>query len=137
MTHPARIRTSANEGVSTNVICAVQRHRRRGGTRPAPAIIRLRQPIEYVLYAALGVTAGVLGVAFSKVLYVVEDLCDWAWRGPEWARPATGGVILGGLLVAHPQMYGVGYPVLESAITGPTSSECCCCSWSARCWPPV
>jgi CIC family chloride channel protein len=52
------------------------------------------------------------------VLYLVEDLCDWAWRGPEWARPAVGGLLLGGLLVALPQMYGVGYPVLESAISG-------------------
>jgi CIC family chloride channel protein len=78
----------------------------------------VRNPIEYLLYTALGVGAGVLGVAFSKLLYLIEDLCDWVWRGPEWARPAVGGLVLGGLLVALPQMYGVGYPVLESAISG-------------------
>jgi CIC family chloride channel protein len=81
-------------------------------------IFAVRNPIEYLLYTALGVGAGVLGVAFSKLLYVVEDVCDWAWRGPEWARPAVGGLLLGGLLIALPQMYGVGYPVLESAISG-------------------
>ncbi|WP_264059476.1 chloride channel protein [Mycolicibacterium frederiksbergense] len=73
---------------------------------------------EYLLYVALGVSVGVIGVAFSKILYLVEDLCDWAWREPEWARPAAGGVLLGGLLIALPEMYGVGYPVLENAVEG-------------------
>ncbi|MCV7344657.1 chloride channel protein [Mycolicibacterium rhodesiae] len=73
---------------------------------------------EYFLYAVLGVAVGVVGVAFSKILYRVEDLCDWLWRGPEWARPAVGGLLLGGVLLALPQMYGVGYPVLENAVEG-------------------
>ncbi|GLY80297.1 chloride channel protein [Actinoallomurus iriomotensis] len=75
-------------------------------------------PAEYLLYAGLGVLAGAAGVGFTRVLYLVEDLCDWAWRGPEWLRPAAGGLVLGGLLLALPQMYGVGYPVLENAIGG-------------------
>ncbi|TGD88375.1 chloride channel protein [Mycolicibacterium sp. CH28] len=84
-------------------------------TLPAFAV---RSPTEYLLYIALGIAVGVVGVAFSKVLYLVEDACDWMWRGPEWARPAVGGVLLGGLLIALPQMYGVGYPVLENAVEG-------------------
>lgn len=73
---------------------------------------------EYLLYGALGIAVGVVGVAFSKVLYRVEDACDWLWRGPEWARPAVGGIALGALLIALPQMYGVGYPVLQNAVEG-------------------
>jgi chloride channel protein, CIC family len=38
---------------------------------------------QYLLFAALGVLAGVVGVGFTRVLYVIEDACDWAWRGPE------------------------------------------------------
>ncbi|OYN77572.1 chloride channel protein [Mycolicibacterium sphagni] len=75
-------------------------------------------PVEYVFYVALGVAAGVVGVAFSKILYLIEDACDWVWRGPEWARPAAGGLVIGALLIALPQMYGVGYPVLENAVEG-------------------
>ena len=78
----------------------------------------VHSPMEYLLYLALGVAVGVVGVAFSKILYLIEDVCDWAWRGPEWARPAVGGLVLGGVLIALPQMYGVGYPVLENAVEG-------------------
>ena len=37
---------------------------------------------------------------------------------PEWARPAVGGVALGLVLLAFPQMYGVGYPVMGKALAG-------------------
>lgn len=76
---------------------------------------------QYFLFAALGLVAGVVGVVFTRVLYWLEDGCDWAWRltrGPEWARPAVGGLVLGGLLLVLPQMYGVGYPVLGDSVAG-------------------
>jgi CIC family chloride channel protein len=76
-------------------------------------------PLELVLYAGLGVLATVAGVGFVRVLYGGEDLADRLWGGrPEWLRPAVGGVLLGLLLLAVPQMYGVGYPVLELAVAG-------------------
>ncbi|MDO0939052.1 chloride channel protein [Streptomyces sp. DG2A-72] len=73
---------------------------------------------QYALFALLGVVAAVVGVGFSRFLYLVEDTCDWAWRGPEWLRPAVGGLALGLVLLVLPQMYGVGYPVLEKATEG-------------------
>ena len=73
---------------------------------------------EYLLYAALGLVAAAAGVGFSRTLYLVEDLCDRAWRGPQWLRPAAGGLLLGGVLLVLPQMYGVGYPVLGDAVAG-------------------
>ncbi|MDN4475886.1 chloride channel protein [Demequina sp. SYSU T00192] len=73
---------------------------------------------EYGLYVVLGVLAALVGVTFTTVLYKIEDAWDAVWRGPEWARPAVGGLGLGLLLLAVPQMYGVGYPVLEGAVMG-------------------
>ena len=73
---------------------------------------------QYLLFALLGVIAGGVGVLFTRILYWIEDVCDWAWRGPEWLRPAVGGLLLGGLLLLLPQMYGVGYPVLSNSIAG-------------------
>jgi CIC family chloride channel protein len=73
---------------------------------------------QYLLFATVGLVAGLIGVVFTRVLYLIEDACDWAWRGPEWLRPAAGGVLLGGLLLLLPQMYGVGYPVLGDGMAG-------------------
>lgn len=75
-------------------------------------------PSQFVLFAILGLAAGLVGVGFTKVLYAIEDFCDWAWHGPEWLRPVAGGLLLGLLLFAIPQMYGVGYPVLEKSVMG-------------------
>lgn len=81
-------------------------------------VFHVNNPVEFVLFAVLGLLVGACGVLFGKVLYRVEDLCDRLWRGPEWLRPAAGGLLLGGLLLVLPQLYGVGYPVLGNAIDG-------------------
>ncbi len=74
---------------------------------------------EYPMYLGLGVLAAFVGVAFIRVLYGTEDVADRLWGSrPEWLRPAVGGILLGLLLLALPQMYGVGYPVLAAAIHG-------------------
>lgn len=74
--------------------------------------------LEYPIYALLGIAGALVGLAFVRVLYGAEDLADRVWRGPAWLRPAIGGLLLGCLLLALPEMYGVGYPVLEGAIAG-------------------
>ncbi|MEV0271468.1 chloride channel protein [Hamadaea sp. NPDC050747] len=75
-------------------------------------------PDQFLGFAALGVAAAGAGVLFSRLLYAIEDVCDRLWRGPQWLRPAAGGLLLGALLLVLPQMYGVGYPVLGSAAAG-------------------
>ena len=103
-----------------------------GGRRREPAVPR-RRPVpvrlplgialgharNYLLVALLAVVAALLGLAFKNVLYKTEDVCDRLWQHrPEWARPAVGGVALGLLLLAVPQLYGVGYPVMYKAVAG-------------------
>ena len=84
-----------------------------------PAGITLHHPRNYLLVAVLAVIAALIGVGFKTVLYRTEDLCDRVWKDrPEWARPAVGGIGLGVLLLALPQMYGVGYPVMYKAVSG-------------------
>ena len=84
-----------------------------------PAGITLPHPADYLLVAVLAVIAALFGLAFKGVLYKTEDLCDRLWGNrPQWARPAVGGVLLGLLLLAIPQMYGVGYPVMFKATGG-------------------
>jgi chloride channel protein, CIC family len=73
----------------------------------------------YLLIALLGIVAGLLGVAFQKTLYKGEDVADAVWGNrPQWLRPVAGGVLLGLVLLALPQMYGVGYPVMNRVLAG-------------------
>jgi chloride channel protein, CIC family len=73
----------------------------------------------YLLVAVLALLAGLIGVGFKTFLYWLEDFVDELWKGrPEGARPAVGGIALGALLLAVPQMYGVGYPVMNNVIDG-------------------
>jgi CIC family chloride channel protein len=84
-----------------------------------PAGIMLHHPRNYLLVAVLAVLAALMGLAFKTVLYKTEDLCDKVWGArPEWARPAVGGLVLGLLLLAIPQLYGVGYPVMYQTTAG-------------------
>ncbi len=77
--------------------------------------------LPYVLLAVMALIAGGVGSGFRALLYGMEDVVDRLWRGrPEWARPAVGGVALGALLLALPQMYGVGYPVMDGVLRGGT-----------------
>ncbi len=76
----------------------------------------------YALVALLGLAAGVVGWGFKTVLYRLEDAVDALWGGrPEWARPAVGGLALGALLLALPELYGVGYPVMNQVVSGRTA----------------
>ncbi len=84
-----------------------------------PHDLTVTNDTTYLLVAVLAIGAGLLGLGFKTVLYRMEDFVDELWSGrPEWARPAVGGIALGLLLLAVPQMYGVGYPVMDKAIAG-------------------
>ena len=84
-----------------------------------PVHAALHHSATYALVALLAVVAAFVGQAFRVVLYAIEDLCDDLWRGkPEWARPIAGGLLVGLVLLAVPQLFGVGYPVMFKALDG-------------------
>ncbi|MDH3600377.1 MAG: chloride channel protein [Candidatus Tectomicrobia bacterium] len=88
-----------------------------GGNIPAfdVAPYALVSPWELPLYAVLGVIAALVGVAFVVLLYKSEDLFD-AWTFPEPLKPVVGGLLIGLIGLVFPQIFGVGYSVIEQAL---------------------
>ena len=79
---------------------------------------QLVHPMEFGLYALLGVAGGFLSVAFTRLLLVVRQ---WFLRLPvktRWWHPVVGGVLVGGMGYFVPQVLGVGYTYVGSALNG-------------------
>jgi CIC family chloride channel protein len=78
----------------------------------------LQHPTELLAYAALGIVGGIVSLVFCKALLGLRSLF---LRLPAWSRawqPAVGGVVIGALLIAVPQVMGVGYEYVDSALNG-------------------
>ncbi len=78
---------------------------------------RIVSPVELLLFALLAICAGIGGVFFTRTLYWFEDVFD---RVPmrEYLKPVPGGLMLGSLAFFMPEILGVGYGPIESALTG-------------------
>jgi CIC family chloride channel protein len=72
---------------------------------------------EMLLYALLGILAGLAAVAFVRILYLCEDLFG-RLRLREVSKPALGGLCVGLLGLAMPGIYGTGMQVVEDGLNG-------------------
>src|SRR5262249_35976972 len=73
---------------------------------------------HYFLFAAIGIAGGLLAIAARTG---VTDVDQWSRRlsVPVWARPACGGVALGGLALLFPKVLGSGHGgILATVATG-------------------
>jgi chloride channel protein, CIC family len=70
-----------------------------------------------VFYAGLGILVGLISVAVTRILYLIEDAFEklpvhWMW----W--PAIGGLAVGVVGTFAPQTLGVGYENITAALSG-------------------
>ncbi len=70
---------------------------------------------ELPLYVILGLFCALVGVAFTKVLYRLEDMFD-DLKFPEYLKALLGGLILGAMALVFPQILGVGYEAIDLAL---------------------
>ena len=70
---------------------------------------------EFPLYVTLGLFCALVAVAFTRFLYLAEDLFD-EFKFPEYLKALLGGVVLGvaGLLLPH--LLGVGYGGIDACL---------------------
>jgi len=70
---------------------------------------------EFPLYMVLGIFCAMVGVTFTRVLYLVEDLFD-DFKFPEYLKAIIGGLILGAAGFFFPEILGVGYGGIDLAL---------------------
>jgi CIC family chloride channel protein len=67
---------------------------------------------ELPLYVLLGLFCALVGVAFTKTLYRIEDFFD-ALQFPEYLKAALGGLFMGLAALVFPHVLGVGYGAID------------------------
>ncbi len=70
---------------------------------------------EFFPYLFLGVVAAVVAIIFENSLYSFEHFFE-KFPLPDYIKPAIGGLLLGLLAFALPQIHATGYPVMEAAL---------------------
>jgi CIC family chloride channel protein len=68
-------------------------------------------------YFFFGLITAVVAWFFIKALYKTEDIFSLI-KIPEFLKPAIGGLIIGLIGLYFPQVFGVGYEVIESSVKG-------------------
>ncbi len=78
---------------------------------------KLVSAFELIPYTILGILAGFVALGFIWVLYFSENAFE-EWNIPEWVKPAIGGLVIGGMALWIPNLYGVGYETINEALHG-------------------
>src|SRR5208337_1304559 len=79
---------------------------------------QLVHPLEFAIYAVLGVAGGLVSVTFTKLLL---DIRERFLRFPQktvWFQPVAGGLLVGLLGWFVPQVLGVGYGYVGDVLNG-------------------
>jgi CIC family chloride channel protein len=78
----------------------------------------LVHPVEFSVYAVLGVSGGLVSVAFTKLLLGMRERFLRFPQKTLWFQPVAGGLLVGLLGWFVPQVLGVGYLYVGSALNG-------------------
>ncbi len=79
--------------------------------------LRFEDPASLGWYALLGILAGLLAIAYARVFYKIRDGFR-VLRVPRWLKPAIGGLAVGVIAIAFPQVLSIGYGWVQFAIEG-------------------
>src|ERR1700741_1098 len=78
----------------------------------------LAHPLEFAIYAVLGVVGGLVSVLFTRLLLKTREWFLNLPRGTGWVQPVAGGVLVGVMALFVPQVLGVGYGYVGDALNG-------------------
>jgi CIC family chloride channel protein len=75
-------------------------------------------PLEFAVYAALGVVGGLGSVAFVKLLLGIRARFLKMPKWTVWFQPVAGGLGVGLMGFFIPEVLGVGYDIVDKALNG-------------------
>ena len=78
----------------------------------------LVHPVEFAVYAVLGVVGGVVSVAFTELLLGMRARFLRLSQKTVWIQPLAGGLLVGLMGWFVPQVLGVGYGFVGDALNG-------------------
>ena len=78
----------------------------------------LVHPLEFAIYALLGVAGGLVSVAFTKLLLGIRARFLRFPQWTVWFQPVAGGLVVGLMGWFVPQVLGVGYGYVGDALNG-------------------
>jgi len=79
---------------------------------------QLVHPLEFAVYAVLGVAGGLVSVAFTKLLLGMRARFLRLPQKTVWFQPVAGGLLVGLMGWFVPQVLGVGYGYVGDALNG-------------------
>lgn len=79
---------------------------------------QLVHPLEFAVYAALGVVGGLVSAVFTKLLLGMRHRFLRLPQKTVWLQPAVGGLSVGLMALLVPQVLGVGYGYVGDVLNG-------------------
>jgi CIC family chloride channel protein len=79
---------------------------------------QLVHPLEFAIYAVLGVAGGLVSVAFTKLLLSIRARFQRFPKKTVWIQPVAGGLLVGLMGWFVPQVLGVGYGYVGDVLNG-------------------
>lgn len=78
--------------------------------------------LEFPAFALIGVCAALAAIILMRSIAVVQVAFDRT-RLPRWSRPMAGGLLLGLIALAFPEVLGVGYGPTDDTLRGQTDEQ--------------
>jgi H+/Cl- antiporter ClcA len=72
-------------------------------------------PAQLIWFALIGVLAGLVGLLYAKGFYGMADLFRHTHL-PRWVNPAIGGLLVGAIGIAIPEVIGTGYGWVQTSL---------------------
>ena len=77
---------------------------------------RFGDPAQLGWFALIGVLGGLIGLLYAKGFYGIARISAAVPRLPKWVKPAIGGLMVGAIGIAIPEVLGTGYGWIQKSL---------------------